>query len=113
MAIFDPLIHLHTVPENNNTQVAEVAEQFADIASLCDCATDIVHHVRKIQNGVSEKEFTSEDSRGGGALRAAVRALRVYNRMTTLEAETAGIATDMRGFYLRVTVARPTTSRPP
>ena len=102
VAIFDPLIHLHTVPENNNTSVAEVAEQFADIASLCDCATDIVHHVRKIQNGVSEKEFTSEDSRGGGALRAAVRALRVYNRMTTLEAETAGIATDMRGYYLRV-----------
>ena len=102
VAIFDPLIHLHTVPENNNTQVAEVAEQFADIASLCDCSTDIVHHVRKIQNGTSEKEFTSEDSRGGGALRAAVRALRVYNRMTTTEAEDAAIPKDLRGFYLRV-----------
>jgi AAA domain len=102
VAIFDPLIHLHTVPENNNTQVAEVAEQFADIASICDCSTDIVHHVRKIQNGVSDKEFTSEDSRGGGALRAAVRALRVYNRMTTAEAEEAGIPKDLRGFYLRV-----------
>jgi AAA domain/Bifunctional DNA primase/polymerase, N-terminal len=102
VAIFDPLIHLHTVPENNNTQVAEVAEQFSDIASVCDSAIDIVHHVRKIQNGVSEKEFTSEDSRGGGALRAAVRALRVYNRMTTDEAEEAGIKKDLRGFYLRV-----------
>jgi hypothetical protein len=102
VAMFDPLIHLHTVPENNNTQVAEVADQFADIASVCECSTDIVHHVRKIQNGVSEKEFTSEDSRGGGALRAAVRALRVYNRMTTTEAEDAGIPKDLRGFYLRV-----------
>ena len=102
VAIFDPLIHLHTVIENNNTQLAEVAEQFSDIANICECSIDIVHHVRKMMNGVNEKEFTSEDSRGGGALRAAVRALRVYNRMTTDEAENAGVAVDMRGFYLRV-----------
>jgi hypothetical protein len=102
VAIFDPLIHLHTVIENNNTQLAEVAEQFSDIASICECSIDIVHHVRKMLNGVSEKEFTSEDSRGGGALRAAVRALRVYHRMTTAEAEDGGIPVDARGFYLRV-----------
>jgi hypothetical protein len=102
VAIFDPLIHLHAVLENNNTNLAEVAEVFADIASACDCATDIVHHVRKMMNGVNEKEFTSEDSRGGGALRAAVRAMRVYNRMTTSEAEDGGVPTDQRGFYLRV-----------
>jgi hypothetical protein len=102
VAIFDPLIHLHTVIENNNTQLAEVAEQFSDIAAVCDGAVDIVHHVRKMLNGINEKEFTSEDSRGGGALRAAVRALRVYNRMTVAEAEGGGVPADERGFYLRV-----------
>jgi hypothetical protein len=102
VAIFDPLIHLHSILENGNTQLAEVAEQFCEIAQICECSTDIVHHVRKMMNGINEKEFTSEDSRGGGALRAAVRAMRVYNKMTSAEAQDGGVPLDARGLYLRV-----------
>jgi RecA-family ATPase len=41
VAIFDPLVHLHAVLENNNNNLAEVAEVFGDIAlawTACRCA---------------------------------------------------------------------------
>jgi hypothetical protein len=45
---FDPLIGLHSIKENDNNQLAEVAEQFGDIASPCGCAIDLTHHSRKL-----------------------------------------------------------------
>jgi RecA-family ATPase len=102
VANFDPLINLHAIIENNNNQLAEVAEQFGDIAGICECSIDLTHHSRKILSGENERETTSDDSRGGGALRAAVRSMRVFNRVSKREAEDAGVPVEQRGFYFRV-----------
>jgi hypothetical protein len=80
VGIFDPLVAIHAVAENDNVKMSEVIHIFGDIAAKCDCAIDLCHHTRKPSSGVEEKEFNSDDSRGASAVRAAVRASRVFNR---------------------------------
>jgi hypothetical protein len=46
VVIFDPLVTLQNVPENNNTLMSKVIHIFGDIASECNCAIDICHHTR-------------------------------------------------------------------
>lgn len=77
---------------------------FGDIAAKCNCAIDLCHHTRKPsnQNSDGEKEFNSDDSRGAGAIRAAVRASWVFNRMAKAEAERAGLQEEDRVFYIRI-----------
>ena len=100
LCCLDPLITLHGVGENDNVRMSEVIHIFGDIAAKCSCAIDLCHHTRKPsnQNNDGEKEFNSDDSRGAGAIRAAVRASRVFNRMSKAEAERAGLQEEDRVF---------------
>jgi RecA-family ATPase len=100
--IADPLVTLHSVAENDNVRMSEVIHIFGDIAAKCDCAIDVCHHTRKPSNGEGEKEFNSDDSRGASAVRAAVRASRVFNRMSKAEAGSAGMSEEDRVFYIRI-----------
>jgi RecA-family ATPase len=102
VAIFDPLVAMHGVAENDNVRMSEVIHIFGDIAAKCDCAIDLCHHTRKPSAGEGEKEFNSDDSRGASAVRAAVRASRVFNRMSKAEAGHAGLSEDDRMFYIRI-----------
>lgn len=90
----DPMVKAHAVPENDNPAVDMVCTALAEIADECDCAFDLIHHVRKT-NGA---EVTVEDSRGASALLSACRSARALNRMTKEEAEKAGVM-DARLFF--------------
>ena len=102
VAVFDPLVAMHAVAENDNVKMSEVIHIFGDIAARCDCAIDLCHHTRKPSAGTDEKEFNSDDSRGASAVRAAVRASRVFNRMSKAEAEKAGIEEESRVWFIRI-----------
>src|SRR6516225_4906764 len=102
VCIFDPLVALHGVAENDNVRMSEVIHVFGNIAANCNCAIDVCHHTRKPSAGVDEKEFNSDDSRGASAVRAAVRASRVFNRMSKAEALSAGIGEEDRVWYIRI-----------
>ena len=95
--ILDPFVKAHQVPENDNGAIDMVCTAFADIADACDCAIDLVHHVRKT-NGA---EVTVEDGRGAVAMLGAVRSARVLNPMSAEEAADAGGVTARE--YFRVT----------
>ena len=86
--VVDPLVKAHQVPENDNGAVDMVCTAFANIADECNCAFDLIHHVRKT-NGA---EVTVEDSRGAVSLLAACRSARALNRMSKDEAERAGVS---------------------
>src|SRR4029077_10323121 len=94
---FDPFISTHSVPENDNTAIDQVASEMADIADAANCAVEAVHHVRKT-NGA---ESTAEDARGGSSLVAKGRSIRVFNTMTADEASKAGINVNERRLYFR------------
>jgi hypothetical protein len=95
--IIDPFVSSHEVSENDNRAIDAVAKEWGRIADVCDCAINLVHHVRK-GNGA---ETNAESARGAKALTDAARSVIVYNRMTEDEAGLAGIPQDQRGFYFR------------
>jgi AAA domain len=84
----DPFVACHSVSENDNTKIAAVARQWADIAEATGCAIELVHHARK---GGGGQAFTVDDARGASSLIAAVRSARVLNGMTKDDAERANI----------------------
>lgn len=95
--IIDPFVSSHEVSENDNRAIDTVAKAWGKLADDCDCAVNLVHHVRK-GNGA---ETNAESARGAKALTDAARSVIVYNRMTEDEAGLAGVPQDQRGFYFR------------
>ncbi len=95
VTVIDPFVKAHRVPENDNGAVDVVCTVFADIADACDCAFDLIHHVRKLGGA----EATVEDGRGASSILGAVRSARVLNGMTKDEAAKAGEGTNPREFF--------------
>lgn len=90
--IVDPFVSSHQVSENDNGLIDKVAKLWSSIADQTNCAVEIVHHVRKVQ----DREVTVEDARGAVSLLAAARSARVLNRMTEEQAQSAGVPPDER-----------------
>jgi hypothetical protein len=96
--IVDPFVSSHRMPENDNMAIDLVVKAWAYVAEVCNIAIEIVHHPRKT-NG---EALTLDDSRGGGALPAAARVVRLLNRMTEDEARASGVVVDHRFAYFRI-----------
>jgi RecA-family ATPase len=89
LAIFDPLVTLHSVSEIDTGKMDAVIRLFAGIADDTDAAIEPAHHVRKPAAG-SAGDYDVHDIRGVAAITDAVRAARVLNRMNEKDAEAAG-----------------------
>jgi RecA-family ATPase len=98
--IAEPLVTLHGVPENNNTQMNAIVHLLSGVADSCDCAIEICHHTRKLLAGF--EEYSTDDGRGASAIRDAVRGSRVLNSLSRDEAREVGIEEQQRAFYFRV-----------
>ncbi|MGH6864622.1 MAG: AAA family ATPase [Methyloceanibacter sp.] len=90
----DPFVRCHRVSENNNGMINAVTESWAAIADATGCAVELTHHIRKSGSG----DTTVEDARVAGAFSDALRAVRMLNRMTQTEAESAQV-TDRRLYF--------------
>ncbi|AZO79613.1 MULTISPECIES: AAA family ATPase [unclassified Bosea (in: a-proteobacteria)] len=100
LLVIDPFVASHGVPENDNGAIDRVAKTWAGIAERCNCAIELVHHVRKTASG--PEGYAVEDARGGSSLLGAVRNARVLNAMSKEEAERAGIEEGHRRLHFRV-----------
>jgi hypothetical protein len=100
VASFDPLIAHHTGVENATSDMDQVCREFARIANATDCAIEIVHHTRKPAFG--QEELSVTDSRGAGAIKDAVRSMRVLNTMSKGEADKIGIDDVDRRLHFRI-----------
>ena len=108
--ILDPFVSSHGVPENDNGAIDLVVKQaFVRIAHECQCAINLVHHIRK-SNG---EEATADSARGASALIGAARSVQVFNRMTEDEAAKADVVPEKRKFYFRVTNEKANMAPPP
>ncbi|GMM93103.1 hypothetical protein MTsN3n11_14050 [Qipengyuania sp. MTN3-11] len=96
--VIDPFVSSHNVSENDNGAIDKVSKQWAKIADICNCSINLVHHVRK-QNGT---EANVDSARGAKSLTDAARSVRVYNKMSKEEAESAGITPEEAAFIFRV-----------
>jgi RecA-family ATPase len=105
VCIFEPLVTLHGVPENDNAKMDRVIRIFAGIADDHNCGIGVNAHTRKGSNG-EEKYYTVDDMRGGSAVRDAVRAARALNRITAEDAARAAILEYERSRYIRIDRAK-------
>jgi len=111
VAILDPLVTLHGVPENNPGQMDQVIRIFTRMADSQNCAIDLSHHTRKLAPGSSD-DVTIDDMRGAGAVKDAMRAVRMLNVMSSKDAENAGIMDIERTNYFRIDRAKANYSGP-
>jgi hypothetical protein len=85
----DPFVSSHEAPENDNSAMDKIIKEWGRVAERGNCAVELVHHSRK--NAAGETEITVESSRGGKALTDGCRSVRVLNRMSKEEGESAGV----------------------
>ena len=95
-AIFDPLVTLHQVSENDNTGLNAVMDALRDIADETGCAIELVHHTRK--GATQDEEMSADAARGASSILGAVRSARALNPMQKAEAERLGLETH-HGFF--------------
>jgi RecA-family ATPase len=112
VAILDPLVTLHGVPENNPGQMDQVIRIFTRMADAQNCAIDLSHHTRKLAPGSSTDDVTIDDMRGAGAVKDAMRAVRMLNVMSPKDAEAAGLMELERTNYFRIDRAKANYSGP-
>lgn len=93
VVIIDPFVSTHEAQENDYGAMQRVTAAWVRVADEANCGVELVHHVAKNQG-----EVTADSARGGGAFKDKVRSMRVFNVMTTAEAEKAGID-DPRSYF--------------
>ncbi len=96
LVIVDPFVNCHEVNEQDNTKIAAVVRQWADIAEQTGCAIELLHHTRKANGNVDDD--SADELRGAGAFVNAARSVRRLARMTKDESARAGID-DRRRFF--------------
>ena len=79
VALMDPFATLHSVEENGNNPMEEVAGIFKMIAAETNVAMMIAHHSRKTSKG---EKITAADLRGATALANASRGVIAINDLT-------------------------------
>lgn len=93
--VLDPFVSAHRMGENDNNAIDAVVKRLGTLADRCNCAVEIVHHVRKPSAG-STAVTDINDARGASALVGGVRSGRVLSVMSEEIATAAGISSDLR-----------------
>ena len=81
------------------------------MADSQNCAIDLSHHTRKLAPG-SADDYGIDDMRGAGAVKDAMRAVRMLNVMGPKDAENAGVMDIERTNYFRIDRAKANYSGP-
>jgi RecA-family ATPase len=102
VAILDPLVTLHGVPEGDNMKMYAVISIFAGMANSCSCSFELAHHTRKMLAGNGAVDYTVDDARGASSIRDAVRAVRLLNHMSQADADLTGVLQADRMSYFRI-----------
>jgi hypothetical protein len=111
VAIFDPLIAIHTLPENDNTSLSKMIRTLQTrIAKPQSCAVDVIHHPRK-QGKDGDGSLSIDDVRGAGAIVTSARSVRLLQPMSANEAEKFGLTGEEKNNYFRVERGKATSAK--
>ena len=102
VVLLDPFIKTHTLNENDNSGIDEVAQILTDICGRFNIALDIPHHMSK---GAGDPG-NPHKGRGASSLNDALRLVRTANVMTDDEAKGFGISETERRRIFRVDDAK-------
>lgn len=105
--IADPFAEMHSVEENNNEQIKEVAMLFREIARKAGCAVLLVHHTSKPQQGSSDGHAGNMNTaRGASSLLGVARVVQTFYGMSSKDAEKLGVKEEDRHRYIRLDDAK-------
>jgi len=108
LVMLDPFIKTHSVEENLNSIIDDVAQTLTDLAAKHDIAVDAPHHVSKGQMTPGE----ASRGRGASSLIDAARLVNTCLPMTPEEAQTFGIDEADRRSYIRVDSGKVNIAKP-
>jgi hypothetical protein len=98
----DPFVKTHSVDENSNSAIDDVAQVLSDLAAQHDIAVDIPHHTRK----GSADPGNAERGRGASAAKDAGRLVYTLTTMNAEEAKAFGIVEEERRLFVRMDSAK-------
>jgi|SRR6056297_281141 len=107
--IADPLVKMHNVNENQNTDMNLVAEAFVEIARRANVAMCVVHHVGK--GSLSEGRDIADAGRGASAVRDAARKVVVLRPVPAQEVNGQPNVVEILDAKANLTAKRPTSER--
>ena len=108
VAIFDPFVSSHYIPENDNSKIDATVKEWGRLSDVANCAVELVHHLRK--GGGHER--TIEDARGAASLIDGLRSARVLAKMTAAEAPSYGVYEDEAWRHFRIADGKLNMARP-
>jgi AAA domain len=107
LVMLDPFVKSHSVEENQNSIIDEVAQVLTDLAARHNISVDAPHHISK---GPAEPGNANR-SRGASSMVNAGRLVYTLTPMSSEEAKTFGIAEEDRRLYVRVDSAKVNITR--
>jgi hypothetical protein len=98
LVALDPFVKTHSVEENNNSAIDDVAQILTDLAAKYDIAVDVLHHTSK---GTADPGNASR-GRGASSMTNAARLVYTLSTMSPDDAKTFGIAEGERRSFVRM-----------
>jgi hypothetical protein len=98
IASIDPFVKSHSVEENSNSAIDEVAQVLVDLAVKHNIAIDAPHHTSK---GLT-KPGNADSGRGASAMKDAGRLVYTLARMTQEEAKAFNVSEEDRQLLVRM-----------
>ena len=102
LVAIDPFVKSHSVEENNNSAIDDVAQILTDLSAKYNIAVDVPHHVSK---GPADPGNASR-GRGASAMNNAGRLVYTLTTMSSDEAELFGINENERKSFVRLDSAK-------
>jgi hypothetical protein len=102
LVMLDPFVKSHSIEENSNTAIDEVAQLLSDLAAKYNIAIDVPHHISK---GAGEPG-NPHRGRGASSFIDAVRLAYTLTSMSEEEAKTFDLPEDQRRGYVRLDRAK-------
>ncbi|MDA9498439.1 AAA family ATPase [Bradyrhizobium sp. CCBAU 11357] len=87
VVILDPLVALHSIPENANSEMNVIMTRFKSLAARRSVALMIAHHDKKNVGSKSLEDASQDDSRGAGTITTPTRVVLSMRRLTRKDAQ--------------------------
>lgn len=85
--VLDPLISLHSIPENANSEMAVLIAELKALIARANAAMMLAHHDKKNISNRSIEEASQDDARGAGTITTPMRAIVNLKRLSKKDAE--------------------------
>jgi len=106
-AVFiDPFISTHDVPENDNTGIDKVVQEYKALAYETNAAFNLVHHTKKSGSNSEIHAGDAEAGRGASSLKDAARSFITLAKMSESSAKIYGIREEERHMYIRLDLGK-------